>query len=154
LVLAVPVVTVWAQTPFGGDDGGTIPPDAPHGPIAKCENGVAKATAKLAIGLLRCHLGRASGKSPDDATENTCETTAKTRFARTEIAGCASCTSLDTIATSVEGLIDGNNDKIFCTSGGTPFGGNDTGNIPPDAPSGQLTTCAKHVTKVAGKLVG
>src|SRR5689334_15163972 len=29
--------------PFGGDDSGQMPPDAPKGPIAKCQNAVGKA---------------------------------------------------------------------------------------------------------------
>jgi hypothetical protein len=153
LALAVPAVPVLAQTPFGGDDIGTIPSDAPNGPITTCNNGVAKATAKLAVGLLKCHIGRASGKFPDDAAENTCETTAKTKFGSTKVARCLPCTSLTTVAADIEALIDGNNDKIFCTSGGTPFGGDDTGNIPPDAPSGPLTRCANRVAKAAANLV-
>jgi sugar lactone lactonase YvrE len=154
LALAVPAVRVLAQTPFGGDDMGTIPSDAPNGPITRCDKGVAKATAKLAGGLAKCHIGRASGKYPDDSAEFGCEESPTAKFVNTEIAGCLSCTSLGAVLASVDGLMDGNNDKIYCTSGGTPFGGDDTGNIPPDAPSGPLTKCANRVAKSTANLVG
>src|SRR5262249_5859303 len=115
LALAVPVVAVRAQTPFGGDDMGTIPSDAPNGPITRCDKVVAKATAKLAGGLVKCHIGRASGKYPDDSSEELgCEERPTAKFGNTKIAGCLSCTSLGAVVASVDGLIDGNNDKIYC----------------------------------------
>ena len=75
-VLAALVVGLWvasarAQTPFGGDDTGLIPP--PKSPIAKCEAGAAKAEGKLIKCILKCHADRASGKLADNTAEESCE---------------------------------------------------------------------------------
>ncbi len=139
--------------PFGGDDAGEIPADAPRGPIAKCENGVGKAVAKLAAAILKCHAHRVSGKLADDSAEDTCETAAKTKFMVTKTTGCAACTDLAALATAVETLVDGNNDKVYCTASGTAFGGDDAGTIPADAPRGPVTKCENRVGSAVGKLI-
>jgi len=140
-------------TPFGGDDTGTIPSDSPKGPVTKCENGVGKAVAKLVGSIIKCHASRASGKFADDTAEDGCESTAKTKFMATKTAGCTACTNLTTLSSAVEGLVDSNNNKVYCTSTGTPFGGDDTGNIPADAPKGPITKCENGVGKAVGTLV-
>jgi hypothetical protein len=48
---------------FGGDDSGKIPPDAPKGPVTKCENRVAKSVGRLVGGIIKCHIG-ASTRPP------------------------------------------------------------------------------------------
>src|SRR6516225_10222121 len=63
------VGTARAQTPFGGDDTGFLPPAAD----AKCEAGAAKAAGKLIACILKCHASRASGKLADDTAEDNCE---------------------------------------------------------------------------------
>ncbi len=152
-MVGIGAIAVIAATPFGGDDSGFIPPDSPKGAITKCENGVGKGVGKLTAAILKCHAGRASGKFTTDAAEDTCEATALTKFGSTKTSGCASCTNLGTIGAAVAGLIDSNNNRVYCTSTGTAFGGDDTGNIPSDAPKGPITKCENGVGKGVGKLV-
>jgi hypothetical protein len=153
MVLAASIAVAIAGTPFGGDDTGTIPSDAPKGPITKCENGVAKAVAKLVGGLGKCHAARAIGTLPDDAAEDTCEGAALAKFNTTKTAACGACTNITATGSAVEALTDANNDQVYCTATGTPFGGDDTGNIPSDAPTGPVTKCENNVGKSVGKLV-
>ena len=61
-----------AQTAFGGDDGGFLPPDKA---TAVCENTVAKALAKTMVCIAKCHQARAAGKL-DEAGEEKCESDA------------------------------------------------------------------------------
>jgi hypothetical protein len=143
-----------AGTPFGGDDMGTVPTDSPKGPVTKCEGKVAKAAGKLAGSILKCHASRATGKFTDDAAEDACEASAKTKFTATKTTGCAACTNLGALATGIEAAVDTNNNMVACTTTGTPYGGDDTGNIPTDAPKGPQTKCENAVGKAVGKLVG
>ncbi len=146
---------VWANggSPFGGDDTGTIPPDAPKGPVTKCENGVGKAAGKLAGAIGKCIASEATGKLADAAAEDACEAAVLAKFDATKTAGCGGCTNLDTAGAAVAAVLDGNNDKIYCTAAGTAFGGDVTGNIPPDAPKGLIADCENRVNKAVGKLV-
>jgi hypothetical protein len=61
-----------AQTPFGGDDDGFLPPDKQS---AACENAIAKALAKSLVCVANCHAARAAGKLDETAEEN-CESNA------------------------------------------------------------------------------
>jgi len=142
-----------ASVPFGGDDTGTIPSDAPKGPVTKCENKVTKLASKLVVAILKCHTARASGKLATDTAEEQCEATAETKFEAVKLTGCNSCTALTTLATEVEGLVDSNNKSIYCTAQGAAFGSDDSGRIPPDAPTGPVTVCENNVAKAVGKLV-
>jgi hypothetical protein len=154
VTLAAGIAVAIAGTPFGGDDLGTIPSDAPKGPVTKCESGVAKAASKLVGAVIKCHASRASGKLADDTAEDACEGTALTKFTATKTAGCAACTSLSALGPAIVANLDANNNKVACTATGTPFGGDDTGNIPADAPKGPVTKCEGAVGKAVGKLVG
>jgi len=154
LVAAFGIGRILAGTPFGGDDMGTIPSDSPKGPVTKCESGVAKNATKLVGSILKCHASRATGKLTDDTAEDTCEQTAKTKFEATKVTGCAACTSLTGLATGIEATLDTNNNKVACDPTGTPYGGDDTGFIPSDAPKGPETKCENGVGKAVGKLVG
>jgi mRNA-degrading endonuclease toxin of MazEF toxin-antitoxin module len=145
---------VLAGTPFGGDDTGTIPSDSPKGPVTKCENTVGKAVATLVKSIGKCTASRASGKLTDDTMEDACEQKALTKFGTTKTAGCGTCTNLTAVGAAVEMLLDSNNDKVYCTATGTPFGGDDTGNVPSDAPKGAITKCENGVNKAVGTLVG
>src|SRR5262249_37571022 len=42
--------------------------------------------------------------------------------------------------------------KIYCTSAGSAFLGDDTGKIPTDAPKGPISRCENKVAKAVGKL--
>src|SRR5262249_32719509 len=65
------VGTARAQTPFGGDDTGFVPP--PKSAIGKCEAGAGKAVDKLIACIFKCHASRASGKLVDETAEDECE---------------------------------------------------------------------------------
>jgi hypothetical protein len=148
---------------LGGDDSGCIPPDKA---TRKCEQGVASATAKLVTATIDCHIARARGELVNDATspgivaasrvivEDVCEGAARNKLLATKIKGCGQCTDLPALAGAVETLVDGNNDLVYCTSAGGAFGGEDSGNIPPDAPTGPITKCENGVAKEVGKLAG
>jgi hypothetical protein len=155
MLLSLLSAPAMAGTPWGGEDTGTIPADAPSGPVARCENGVAKGVGKLAKAIMKCHIGRATGKLADATAEEACETSAKTRFEGTNISGCAGCMDLTTLADTIESVIDTRNDKIYCAASGTPVpfdsGGEDTGTIPKDTPKGPLTKCEDRVAKGLGK---
>ena len=99
-----------------GDDSGFIPPDAPKGPITKCENGVGKAVSKLVAGIIKCHATRASGKLADDAAEDACEDKLITKFNATKTKGCSACTALPALASTVESILDAGNDLVYCQS--------------------------------------
>jgi hypothetical protein len=95
---------------------GYMPPDAPGGPIAKCDERVAKGVAKLVGGIVKCHVGRAGGKRTTNAAEEACEEKAQTKFGETDMAGCAGCTDLGPIGDFVRAQLDGSNDLLYCAS--------------------------------------
>jgi hypothetical protein len=150
-ILSCGATAVIAGTPMGGDDLGIIPSSKT---VAKCEIGVGKGAAKLAAGILKCHQSRVTGKLADETAEDGCESAAATKFmTKTKTTGCGPCTSLAGTATLVEGLIDQNNNVVYCAAG-TPWGGDDTGNIPADAPKGAVAKCENVVAKGVSKLIG
>ena len=151
VALAASIAVAIAGTPFGGDDTGTIPSDAPKGPITKCENGVGNAVGKLLGSLGKCTASRASGKLADDSAEDACEGAALKKFNATKSTGCGACTNITATGSAVAALADANNNQVYCTAKGTPFGGNDSGKIPKDAPSGPVTKCENGVNKATGK---
>jgi hypothetical protein len=61
---------VQAGTPFGGDDGGFVPPDKA---TLTCENAVGKLASKYVACVIKCHAARAAGKTTSDAQEDACE---------------------------------------------------------------------------------
>src|SRR6516162_1428803 len=124
LVVGLCLPSAHAQTPFGGDDTGFLPPAAD----AKCEAGAAKAEGKLIACILKCHASRASGKLADDTAEDSCEKTlvgkscaAKFTLEISKLKGCPSCingTTMANLAGMTETLLDGTNSTIYC--GGAP----------------------------------
>lgn len=139
---------------FGADDTGRVPSDAPKGPITKCEVRAAKGASKLVASILKCHAGEASGRLVGDGAENGCEAAAIAKFTAKPPSGCPACFNVAALAATVENIIDGQNAVVYCSSTGAPFGGDDSGNIPPDAPTGPVTKCQNGVAKAVGKLVG
>jgi hypothetical protein len=150
-----------AGTPFGGDDGGFIPPTKD---IGKCEDSVGKNLGKAANCILGCHKKRAKGSLADETAEEACENNgpaAKDCKSKYNVATgnpskinslcppCLDATARANLYDTVEGLIDTNNDKIYCTPG-TAWGGDDTGFIPPDKAAEK---CEDGVGKVAGKTI-
>jgi hypothetical protein len=85
LVVGLCVASARAQTPFGGDDTGFIPPA--KSPTAKCEAGAAKAAGKLIACIDKCHASRASGKLADDTAEDSCEKTPAGKSCTARFAG-------------------------------------------------------------------
>jgi hypothetical protein len=148
-------------TPWGGDDTGFIPPA--KSATAKCEAGAAKAEDKLIACIFKCHASRASGKLADDTAEDSCEKTLAGKactalFAGSiaKLKGCPPCingTTMASLANLTEALIDGNNSTVYCdTSSGTPFGGDDSGDVPTaKSPSAK---CEAGAAKASLKLIG
>jgi hypothetical protein len=146
-----------AQTPFGGDDAGFIPPAAD----ATCEAGLAKAADKLSACIDKCHASRASGKLADDIAEDSCEfglsMSCGGKFFGSffRLKGCPKCISLTSmahLAGTIESFLAGNNSAVYCdTSSGTPFGGDDTGDIP--TPKSASAKCEAGAAKAEGKLI-
>jgi hypothetical protein len=164
LVAALSVGLLWvgtagAQTPWGGDDTGFLL--SPKSATAKCEAGAAKAEGKLQQCIKKCHASRASGKLADDTAEDSCEKTlagksctAKFAGAIAKLKGCPPCingTTMASLANLTEVLIDSNNSTVYCdTSSGTPFGGDDTGDVPP--PKSASAKCEAGAAKAEAKL--
>jgi hypothetical protein len=146
-----------AQTPFGGDDSGVIPASKT---TLNCERKVGKSLGKAAACILGCHKKRASGVFTDETGEDNCENNlpaaadceGKYNAVTGTLNNCPSCLSAANRAAlfgTIEGLIDNNNDKIYCT-GSTAWGGDDTGVIPPDKTTAK---CENTVGKAAAKAI-
>jgi len=150
-----------AQTPFGGDDGGFI---TSNKGFAKCENSVAKSLGKAAACILGCHKKRAKGSLADDTAEDNCEillpasadcqskydtVTGNASKINADCPSCLDSTARANLFDTVEGLIDSNNNKIYC-AGTTPWGGDDTGVLPPDKATEK---CEDGVGKAAAKAI-
>jgi hypothetical protein len=150
-----------AGTPFGGDDLGFIPPNKD---VAKCENSVGKSAAKAAACVLGCHKKRAKGQLADETAEDNCENnlpaaadcqgkydavTGNSSKINALCPACLSPAARGGLFTLVENLIDSNNNKIYC-AGTTPWGGDDTGFLPPDK---DTEKCEDGVGKAAAKAI-
>jgi tyrosinase len=112
-------------TPFGGDDTGFIPPQA----TKNCEDGAAKALAKLIVGITKCHRNRARGKLIDHTAEEACEDKAKLIFDKkaTLLSACPPCLNFGTVKTQYESALDANTNLIFCASPSGAFLDSDAG---------------------------
>ena len=115
-----------AQTPWGGDDEGFIPPNKA---ITTCENAIAKALAKAVVCVAKCHQARAAGKIADEAGEDNCEsnvskpTSCKSKFnnTRDKLLGsrkCPACldqVAMDQIFAQGEAFIESSvNGQMYC----------------------------------------
>jgi hypothetical protein len=164
LVLAAGVTVVLAGTPFGGDDTGTIPSGKT---TLKCESSIAKAVGKATGCVGKCHASRSSGKFADDTAENACETTNNPTTGKAcldkfqasglkaqsgDTTGGCNCVSVSGLATIIEADLDGMNNSVYCdTTSGTPFGGDDTGDLP--VAKSLTAKCEDGVNKLVGKAV-
>jgi hypothetical protein len=169
LSVGLSVVSARAGTPFGGDDGGFIPPDVGN---AKCEAAAAKLVVKTVQAILKAHNKRAKGHI-DPGTEEGPEATnfigriapVLGRLFRSGVScnaalGCLEDSSFGlNILTITRRLAFGNDDAgwssinpaIYCdTSSGTPFGGDDSGFIPP--PKSAIANCEIKVGGGVSKL--
>jgi hypothetical protein len=101
-----------------GDDSGFVPASKT---TAKCQEGVAKAVAKLEGALVTCH-GKSAGaqlkQKPFD--EEGCETAAKGKFstAISKLSGCPSCLAgaLPSLPGAVEAGVDAASGPTYCAS--------------------------------------
>ena len=162
LLLGAGVTVAIAGTPFGGDDAGTIPSGKA---TLKCESSISKAVG-TAVGCIgTCTLSRSSGKFPDDTTEDNCEKTlagksclekfaaaaAKAQTGDPSMTGCG-CVDVATLKTVIEADLDSMNNAVYCdTTSGTPFGGDDTGDLP--VAKSLTAKCEDGVNKLVGKAV-
>jgi hypothetical protein len=105
-LLSLSLVGSARSQPFGGDDDGFIPPDAPNGPIAKCETAVAKLAGKLGAAWLKCAVGTI--KSGTTTIDESCETAAFEKYqnATAKLTGCPACIDFFGIAFNLEIMID------------------------------------------------
>jgi hypothetical protein len=152
--------TSTTRPPFGGDDTGFVPPA--KSATAKCETGASKVAAKLAVCIAKCHDRRAAGKLIDDTAEDACEKglagkscAASFAVAIAKLKGCPACisgTTMATLAMTTEAVLDANNGSVYCDrASNQPFGGDDTGFVPP--PKSATAKCETGASKAAAKLV-
>ena len=115
-----------AATPFGGDDGGFIPPSKAD---LVCESAVGKAAGKYVGCVIKCHKSRASGKLADDTAEDKCETvdpaTGKGCGAKydktqsklnTKCPGSCAVANMPSLKSLAETVLDGANAQVYCKS--------------------------------------
>jgi hypothetical protein len=116
-----------ACTPFGGDDTGCLTADKSK---STCEQKVLKNVVKAVAGTIKCQKKQADSAFKNASfDEEACETAVLTKFTGTTDTTNCSCVNTATIAATIESTVDGNNNKIYCDPAGTPFGGDDTGNV-------------------------
>jgi len=151
---------VLAGTPFGGDDTGQI---SSNKNTLKCEESIAKAVGKAVGCIGTCTAGRVSGKLADDTAEDNCEknnagksclekfAASAAKAQSTDTSGGCNCVNVTTLSGVIEGDLDSMNNAVYCAAG-TPFGGDDTGNIPD--PKSATGKCELSVAKAVSKAVG
>ena len=113
--------------------------------------------------ILGCHIKRANGKLVDDTAEDACESTdaAKSCKAKYDKATgpnskvnalcppCLDATARATVFATIESQLDnGTNAAVYCAPG-TPFGGDDQGNVPASKSNDQK--CEDAVAKALAK---
>jgi hypothetical protein len=126
-----------ACTPFGSDDSGCVPPDKKTG---SCEEKIAGNVAtKLVLGIAKCHMKQVSDafKAAAKGTtssfdEESCEDTAVSKFVNVSSTADCPCVDTATIASSARGILDANNNLVYCDPAGSPIdpSGDDTGSVP------------------------
>lgn len=151
LVWAIAPTPTRAATPFGGDDTGFVPPDIDN---YKYEVKIGKNLSKFQRCVLKCHASRAKGKLPDDVTEENCEGGCQTKYdlANSKLIApplAGACLNTMSLRNFWASNLDSFNNQIYC-NGVTPFGGDDTGFIPPDAAT---LKCESKVGTNVGKLL-
>lgn len=141
-----------AGTPIGGDDTGFVPADKA---TLKCESSVLKNAAKLTLAVSICHMKMAdAGVKQKSFDEEACETAARGKYdAANAKLTCPACVDSAAIGNSVESQLDGAaNAVLYCdTTSGTPFGGDDLGDVPADKKSEK---CQNLTAKQLALLVG
>jgi hypothetical protein len=152
LAAAIGAGAARAGTPFGGDDTGFVPPDLG---TLKCESSVTKNAAKLTLAVSLCHIKAAdAGVKGKTFDEDTCQSAARGKFDAANLKlTCPSCVDSKAIGDNVESMLDtAANAGIYCdTTSGTPFGGDDAGDVPA---SKAAEKCQNLTAKQLALLVG
>jgi hypothetical protein len=134
--------------PFGGDDAGQLICD---NTMSACERKVAGKMGTLVAALVKCHVKRnaaAFTKQPFD--EEGCESAAIQAFnAKTNTLACP-CVDRSDIPSLMESYVDSINGLLMCDPNGTPFGGDEPGNVPSTA---AILKCEDDLLKCVPKLV-
>src|SRR5262252_7228874 len=106
-------------TPFGGDDSGCLTADKVK---SKCEQKVQKNVVTAVAGVIKCHKKAADAASQSKAfDEDGCETAVLAKFlGKTDTTNCP-CVNKAVLAATIETVVDGNNDKLYCDPAGLPF---------------------------------
>src|SRR5262249_51499935 len=117
------VAVAIAGTPFGGDDGGTVP-DPSHKTTLKCENTIGEAVGKAAGCIGKCTIKRSQGVFTDDATEDNCEknlagksclekfSAAATKAQSKDLSGLCNCVNVANLANIIETDLDSMNNAV------------------------------------------
>jgi hypothetical protein len=141
-----------AGTPFGGDDTGFVPPDKA---TLKCESKVTKNAAKLTLAVSLCHIKAAdAGVKGKTFDEEACEVAARGKYDHANATLiCPSCLDSAAVGDNVETMLDtAANGGIYCdTTSGTPFGGDDAGDVPANK---DAEKCQNLTAKQLALLVG
>jgi len=161
VALAAGVAVAIAGTPFGGDDTGTIPSGKT---TLKCVSSISKAVGKAVGCVGKCTASRSSGKFADDTAEDNCEKnnagkSCLEKFAASvakaqsgDMTGGCNCIDAATVSGAIEGNLDGMNNTVYWdTTSGTPFGGDDSGDLP--VAKSLTAKCEDGVNKLVGKAV-
>jgi hypothetical protein len=102
---------------------GFIPPDAPSGPVGRCERKIARNAGKLATCLLKCNSNAAAlqVKQSSPIALQTCYAGCTRAFkkANGDMNGCEPCIDQQAIAQSFRGFFKSSNGDYFC---GSPSG--------------------------------
>ena len=131
LVLAASGIAIAAQFYVAGAPfeiaTGFIPPDAPSGPIGRCERRVAKNAGKLAVCLIQCKDKSASlqTKAISPIALQTCQDNCTAAFteANGKLRGCVPCIDQAAIARRFQAFLGKRNGDFFCANdGGSPSG--------------------------------
>jgi hypothetical protein len=139
-----------ATPPSQDDDTGFVPPDT----VSKtCEVKVAKKLSTLESCIETCHITAATkafkGKTFDEeACEGSCQTRYTNSLTGLTCPGCIGFPQQTTLGSQVETNLDSGNGALYC-AGSVPFGGDDTGFVPPDP---NTFTCETAVAKNVKKL--
>jgi hypothetical protein len=145
------------------EDSGLVPPDTK---TARCEDTVARALARLAGCITKCHTKQADlalkGKPFDEeaceqgsGTPMSCRTAYDKASAallgrkRAICPPCLGAIAQGNLADLVTNFLDQRNGQIYC-AGTTTFGNDDPGVVPPDKNTSRCeNTVAKHLAKLA-----
>jgi hypothetical protein len=136
-------------TPFGGDDPGDLP--VAGSPVAKCEDSVTKLAGKAFACVMKCHIGRATGKLSDDTAEDGCEANnagksclEKFQASVAKLTACPPCINAAATAGQLEVLADKSfNPLIYC---GTATTTTSTTSTTLPCPTPDATGCCQIVS--------